>query len=266
MTTARSLFARRSLLRRHVEGKLMWATLVVLLVPSWSSGQTRPTHWSHNGAMPPGAIGRQRLMRGGPLSGYCQPVAIRAPQTTRIAPAAGSGFGDSVAGELLVGLQVGTVTRFRVTDIPEHPGMEVYPTVELIDRLHPPAGQALHFPVPVDLTAEELAMAAEGKFVTRVIYVEDPQLALPIDAAADRRASWFEVAAGEDPLVAADGLGRPIAILRMGGRVPLASSPQDPGFNYPGIDPLVYDPPQPRVRPAAQSPTPAPLPSTGINR
>jgi hypothetical protein len=53
----------------------------------------------------------------------------------------------------------------------------------------------------------------------------------------------------------------------MGGRVPLASSPQDPGFHYPGIDPLVYDPPQPRVQPEASSlPTPAPLPSTGINR
>ena len=201
------------------------------------------------------------------MPGYCQPVAIRAPQTARIAPSAGGGFGDDVAGTLLAGLQVGQVARFRVTEIPEHPGVEVFPTIELIDRLHPPAGQALRFPVPVDLTREELAMAAEGKYVTRVIYVEDPQLALPVDRTADGETAWIEAAPGDDPLVAADALGRPIAILRMGARMPLESSPEDPGFNYPGSDPIVYDAPQSQGAAGRRSaPDNAPEPSSRRNR
>ena len=45
---------------------------------------------------------------------------------------------------------------FACTDIPEHPGVEVFPTVEMIDRLYPPQGQSLKFPVPIDLTQDEL--------------------------------------------------------------------------------------------------------------
>ena len=75
-----------------VAGKMLRAVLVGLTCCTAVHAQDRPVHWHHAGAMPPGAIGRQRLLRGGPLSGFCQPVEIRAPQGARIAPAAGSGF------------------------------------------------------------------------------------------------------------------------------------------------------------------------------
>jgi len=181
-------------------------------------------------------------MRGGPLSGYCQPVEIRAPRGARIAPAAGSDFGDSRPEKLLVGLAIGPVYRFRVTDVPEHPELEVFPTIEMIDRTYPPPGAALKFPVPVDLTQEELLMAAEGKFVTRVIYIEDPHLALPVAEKQGSETRWFDVRAGEDPLITADSLGRPIAILRLGGRLPDANGP-DAAFVNCAPDPLVFDPP-----------------------
>ena len=42
-------------------------------------------------------------MRGGPLSGYCQPVEIRAPRGARIAPAACSSFLEGHPDRLLVG-------------------------------------------------------------------------------------------------------------------------------------------------------------------
>jgi hypothetical protein len=168
-------------------------------------------------------------MRGGPLSGYCQAVEIRAPNGARIAPPAGGGFGDGQPDKLLVGLQIGAVYRFRVTEIPEYPGVEVFPTVELVDRTYPPAGQAHKFPIPIELTRDELLMAADGKFVTRVIYVEDPQLAIPIAENAPSSTRWFDVEPGGDPLVTADALGRPVAILRLGGRVP-DSEQLDPAF------------------------------------
>ena len=79
---------------------------------------------------------------------------------------------------------------------------------------------ALRFPVPIELTAEELRMADEGMFVTRVIYVENPNDALPVRDQPDEQ-QWVEAPHGADPLVVADEMGRPIAILRIGGRVPI---------------------------------------------
>ncbi|MCH7752767.1 MAG: hypothetical protein IH898_11510 [Planctomycetes bacterium] len=249
MTTARSYSGSElvrtfsELIRRFVAGKLLWAVLVALLVSTPVLAQDRPVHWRHAGAMPPGAIGRQRLMRGGPLSGFCQPVEIRAPGGARIAPAAGSGFLEGRPERLLVGLAIGPVYRFRVTEIPGQPGLELFPTVEVVDRLHPPPGEMLRFPIPIELTREELLSAAEGRFITRVIYLEDPTLAIPLDEQDEQR--WVEARPGEDPLVVADHLGRPMAILRMGGRVPDVDE-SVPAFLY-GAPPVqIYDRPQNR--------------------
>jgi hypothetical protein len=228
MTTARS-YSGSELVRTFNAGKLLWAVLVGTLVGTSVLAQGQPVHWRHAGALPPGAIGRQRLMRGGPLSGFCQPVEIRAPHGTRISPAAGSTFLEGRQDRLLVGLAIGPVYRFRVTEIPGQPGLELFPTVEVVDRLHPPPGQMLRFPIPVELTQDELVSAAEGSYITRVIYLEDPSLALPLDEQDQQR--WVEARPGEDPLVVADHLGRPMAILRLGGRVPEADE-VDPAFVY----------------------------------
>ena len=239
MTTVRSN-KRRGFGRVRVEGKLRLAVLLALTLAAPAAGEERAVHWRHAGAMPPGAIGRQRLMRGGPLSGYCQAVEIRAPKGARVAPAAGAGFAEGQPDSLMVGLHIGPVYRFRVTDIPEHPGLELFPTVELVDRMYPPQGESLRFPVPVDLTQDELLMASEGKFVTRVIYVEDPNLAVAIAEKTPSETRWFEVRPGDDPLVTADELGRPIAILRIGGRVPEADQ-NDFTFVYGAPPALLYD-------------------------
>ncbi len=188
-----------SLRRMRVEGILRWAVLVGLLSGLTASAQERPVHWLNAGAMPPGAIGSQRLHRGGPLSGYFQPVRIRAPQGARIALAAEGGYSAAEpraastratqSSEVLVGMQIGPVYRLQVTSIPNNEGVEIYPTVEVIDRLYPPPGLALRFPIPIELTQDELELAASGAFVTRVIYVEDPQHALAGRSACERRAA-----------------------------------------------------------------------------
>lgn len=241
MTTVR-LFQSSDSFRMRVEGKLLWAMLVCLALSTSVLAQGRPVHWRHAGAMPPGAIGRQRLLKGGLLSGFCQPVKIRVPQGARISSAAGSTFLEGRVDQLLVGLQIGPVYRFRVTEIPEHPGLEVFPTVELVDRLYPPPGQKLRFPIPIELTHDELLLAAEGHFITRVIYLEDPALASAIARQGEQ--PWVEASPGEDPLVMADHLGRPMALLRLGGRVPDNNQP-DAAFLYGAPPALVYDQPTP---------------------
>lgn len=238
MTTARS-YSGSDIVRTSNAGKLLWAVLVGVSVSASALAQDQPVHWRHAGAMPPGAIGRQRLMRGGPLSGFCQPVEIRAPRGARIAPAAGSTFLEGQPDKLLIGLAIGPVYRFRVTEVPEQPGLEVFPTIEVVDRLHPPPGQMLRFPIPVELTLDEILSVAEGRFITRVIYLEDPSLALPMNEPDQQR--WVEVRPGEDPLATADTLGRPMAILRMGSRVP-ESGEVDPAFAYGAPAVQVFDP------------------------
>src|SRR6266480_370743 len=97
MTTV--LVLARSLWRMRVEGILRWAVLVVFASGLTATAQERPVHWLNAGAMPPGAIGSLRLERGGPLSGYFQPVRIRAPQGARIALAREGGFSAAQKGD-----------------------------------------------------------------------------------------------------------------------------------------------------------------------
>lgn len=217
---------------------LAWATLAGSL-----RAEAPPVHLNHAGIMPPGAIGSQQLMRGGPLPGYFQPVEIKAPEGVQISPAVAGGFEDPSTGTLTAGFLIGAVYRLRVTNIPLQEGIEVYPTVEVIDRTYPPVGQEFKFPIPIELTQEELEIAAEGRFVTRVIYIEDPDSAVPVARKGNEQA-YFEVQVGDNPLDVADSLGRPVAIMRMGARVPDAQGPDD-AFLF-GAPPLIrWNPRQP---------------------
>lgn len=153
-----------------------------------------------------------------------------------IAAAVDGQFEEPRPGPLMAGFLIGSVYRLRVTHIPLQEGYEVYPTIEVIDRLYPPIGQEAKFPIPIALATEELEMALGGRFVTRVIYLEDPDTAEPV-ARQGNEQSYFEVPVGENPLDVADSLGRPVAILRMGARVPGPDGP-DETFLY-GSPPMV---------------------------
>jgi hypothetical protein len=235
---------RRRFRPARVAGAVMCGVLAWIAGDRQAAADPPPVHYHHAGIMPPGAIGTQQLRRGGPLPGYFQPVEIRGPEGSLIAPAAGGGFEQDRREVLYVGLHIGNVYRLRVTNIPNQEGVEVYPTIELIDRLYPPIGQEFKFPIPIELTQEELEMAASGKFVTRVVYLEDPDTAMPVARESDEQA-YFEVQRGDDPLAVADSLGRPMAIVRMGARVPDADGP-DAAFLY-GCPPLIiWNPRQPQ--------------------
>lgn len=211
--------ARSSSRRTQSAGLLRWAVLAIAASNATVHAQQPPVHRLYAGAMPPGAIGNLRLLRGGPLSGYFQPVRIRAPEGARIALAEEGGFCTEQYQSALVGFQIGPVYRLRVAGFAADGSGEVFPTVEVIDRLYPPAGLELRYPIPIELTREELQMAADGMLVTRVIYLENPAAALPA-AEPQGEQAWVEAPHGGDPLAIADEMGRPVAILRIGGRVP----------------------------------------------
>ena len=200
----------------------VWAlvSLACFSTLSEATAQQPRLHYRFDGSSSLGAIGSWRLQRGGPLAGYFQPVELRAPAGTKIAPAIEGTFAEPQLAPTSMGLLIAPVYRFRVTNIPFQLGREVFPTIELIDRTYPPPHLAWKFPIPIELTLEDLRIALSGKLVTRVIYVEDPRSALPVQSQHDEQ-SWFDVGPGDNPLLVADTLGRPVAILRIGGRQPI---------------------------------------------
>jgi len=189
-----------------------------------------------------------------------QPVEFIGPPGTQLSVAAQGAFLEPQPLPQVVSLLVGPLYRLRITGLAAEAGREVFPTVELLDRMCPPPGQDLRFPIPIELTEDDLRLALSGHFVTRVIYVEDPAMAL--QAVADpEHPSWFDIGPGLDPLQEAKHHGRPIAILRLGGRLPDDSRGPDMHF-LAGCPPLVlHGPPRRVVVAAAQAAhTPALMP------
>src|SRR5688572_900191 len=164
----------RSVVRRTIGRWLLASPWAVL---AWCLGAASPlwaaepdVHYRHHAAMPPGAIGAWQLQRGGPLPGYFQPVEIRAPAGAAVSLVTSGQFEPPQPAPMLAGLLIAPVYRLRVTGIPFHEGAEVFPTIELIDRIYPPPNEIWRFPIPIELTQQDLELALAGKFVTRVIY------------------------------------------------------------------------------------------------
>jgi hypothetical protein len=232
---------------------LLVLTLLLALANGLAAQELGRHPWQPSPTVP-GAVGSQQLLRGGPLPGYFQPVEIIAPAGTAIALAANGQFDQAQVSPAQAGLLIGAVYRLRVTNIPDNPGLEVFPSIELVDRLYPPPGLERRFAIPIELSEEDLRLALAGKFVTRVVYLENPQYAQPTRNTNGQ--NWFDIGAGRDPLAVADNLGRPVAIVRMGARLPT-----DPS-GAPSQDFLYGSPPwlkfAPVSVPTAAQPTPAP--------
>ncbi len=177
---------------------------------------------------PPGMIAQWQTTINRSNAGYFQPVRVELPSQGTVVYYSDSGRNESVLpAPAQVGLLVGHTYRLKIADMPEYPGVELYPTLEVIDRLHPPVGQIDRYPIPVRFSSEEIEYALDGRMVTRVIYLEQPQLAYPgmLSNGRDIR----DVDPGLNLLEEADIAGRPMLIIRLGGRMPPIEG-YDPSF------------------------------------
>lgn len=175
----------------------------------------------------PGKVARWNLIAKPSLTGFFQPVQIRLPSDGQVS------FYSSDQPQPVTspapaqaGLLIGPVYRVRIAGLPEYPGVELYPTIEVTDRLHPPAGHEDDFPIPVEITREEIEAALQDRMVTKVIYLESPQEANVMEQ-LDGRIITFDTPGHANLLDAADQMGRPVAILRLGGRTPDPNNPHD---------------------------------------
>jgi hypothetical protein len=207
---------------RHTVGCAVGALLITLLSsPATAQVRALPTNTYHllNAAAPPGVVAKAQIDGRRPGVGTFTAVSISGSRGLKVALAQHGQFLEPIEAPVVTGMLVGAVYRFRVTNIPDRQGEELYPTLEIIDRTNPEPGREHRFPIPVVLTDEDLQLALAGSLVTRVIYLEDSGTADPVAIKPSQQLT-IDVAANENALRTADVLGRPVAILRIGSRIP----------------------------------------------
>jgi uncharacterized repeat protein (TIGR01451 family) len=157
-------------------------------------------------------------------------VEVLGPEPTPVPQGDGQGI-------LTAGLKRGVGYRLRIANIPERPGVELFPVVEVVGHLHRPEGiNPGKYPIRVIFTLEDIdAVLNQGRLVTKVIYLEDPDQALPFRMPKDQ-IPVVSLNPTEHPLRVASALGRPMAIVRIGGRRPtfeeVEGGPGDLGLDY----------------------------------
>ncbi|MCS7045372.1 MAG: hypothetical protein NZO58_03350 [Gemmataceae bacterium] len=109
----------------------------------------------------------------------------------------------------------GAVYRLKLSNIKDLPGIERYPTLEVVPCNPKTEAFLAHSAVPITFTAEDFKQVAEGNFVTKVIYLPDPQFQDAAGAGTDEIIST-RLEPGADPIQEALRRGSILAIVRMG--------------------------------------------------
>jgi len=145
-------------------------------------------------------------------------------------------IGDG-GGIITVGLKRGLGYRLRIANIPERPGSELFPVIEVVGHLHRPEGvDPGKYPIRVVFNQDDLDDTVDrARLVTKVIYLEDPDQAIPFRMAKDQVPA-LTLSPTEPPLRVATALGRPVAIVRIGGRRPTALEIQAGAAGDLGLD------------------------------
>lgn len=143
-------------------------------------------------------------------------VRVIAPPGVRVTWRPGTGDARIVQGA--VALRPGYVHRFRLEGFDDEPNTIFDPSIEVRSTLFMPVTlKPADFPATLTISADDLRRALAGGIVTKVIYLEDP-LEAPPETTTPEQPLEIDVPRGRDPLEEAHLRGRPLAIVRIGGR------------------------------------------------
>ena len=107
----------------------------------------------------------------------------------------------------------GAIYRLKLTNIPGRPGVELYPTLEIGPPTPRTDAYLAHNAIPVQFTEEDFDQVLSGNFVTKVIYLPDPEFQELALAGVETLVST-RLDPGVDPIVEADRRGAILAIVR----------------------------------------------------
>ena len=111
----------------------------------------------------------------------------------------------------------GAIYRLKLSNIPGRPGIQLYPTLEVAPVTPRTDAYLAHAPIPVQFTEEDFDQVVSGNFVTKVIYLPDPEFQELALAGVETLVST-RLDPGVDPIVEADRRGSILAIVRMGSK------------------------------------------------
>ena len=162
----------------------------------------------------------------GPMGGGCAPMG--AGVTSQIAflgveggevawDVSGQGLFDSTP-LVMPGRQnfsQGAIYRIKLTNLPDREGVELYPTLEVAPVTPRTDAFLAHAPIPIQFSDEDLDQVLSGNFVTKVIYLPDPEFQDLALAGVETLVST-RLDPGVDPIAEADRRGSIMAILRIG--------------------------------------------------
>lgn len=105
--------------------------------------------------------------------------------------------------------------RLKLSNIPNRPGLELYPTLEVVPSNAKTDPFLAHSAVPVVFTEEDFDQVAAGNFLVKVIYLPDPQFQDVATIGPDEVVS-SRLEPGADPVAEAYRRGNILLIVRMG--------------------------------------------------
>ncbi len=111
----------------------------------------------------------------------------------------------------------GAIYRLKATNIPGRPGVELYPTLEVGPAMPRTTAFLAHNAIPVAFTEEDFDQVLSGNFVTKVIYLPDPEYQELALAGVETLVST-RLDPGIDPIVEADRRGSILGVIRLGNK------------------------------------------------
>ena len=111
----------------------------------------------------------------------------------------------------------GAMYRLKLANIPGRPGVELFPTLEVGPAMPRTEAFLAHNAIPVEFTDEDFDQVMTGNFVTKVIYLPDPEFQEMALAGVGTLVST-RLDPGVDPIVEADRRGAIMAIVRLGNK------------------------------------------------
>jgi hypothetical protein len=108
-----------------------------------------------------------------------------------------------------------SIYRLKLSNIPGRPGLELYPTLEVVPVNNKTASFIAHSAVPLSFTEDDFEQVTAGNYVVKVIYLPDPQHQDLAVVGADEVVS-SRLDPGVDPIAEACKRGSILLVVRMG--------------------------------------------------
>ena len=122
----------------------------------------------------------------------------------------------------------GAIYRLKLSNIPGYEGKELYPTLEIAPTAARTQAFLAHSSVPVMFSITDFDQVFDGNFVTKVIYLPNPEFQGIAMSGVGELVSTH-LPAGADPIVEASKRGAILAVIRMGNKDLAHRQPQFAG-------------------------------------